>query len=161
MLIVLLMFAASLPGNAAPSSDSNDLAGWGPDDPYNRLFDHSAVEKIKGRVVGFKFERPLPDMSPATIMMINDGSGSIEVHICPTWFARPEDIGVRVGDRVKIRGCRVEIGGKSVIMAAKIKKRGFHEFKVRLTKNGKPFWTFSLEEVVREFSSAAAEGIER
>jgi len=161
MLIVMLLFAAGLPGGTALSSDGNELQGWGPDDPYNRHFDNAAIEKTRGWVVGFKFERPLPGMSPATIMMVDDGTGLIEVHICPAWFARPEDVGVRVGDRVKIKGCRAVVGGKRVFMAAKIKKDGFHEFKVRLTKNGKPFWTFSLEEVVREFSDTTAGGTGR
>ena len=39
-------------------------------------------------------------------------------------------------------------------MASKIKKGNYFEFKVRLTKNGKPFWTMTPEELSRERAAA-------
>jgi hypothetical protein len=101
-------------------------------------------------VVGFKAEPPMPGMSPGTIMVVKTGTQLIDVHICPTWFAKPGDIGVKKGDRVKIKGCRTEIDQKEVFMAAKVKKGNYFEFKVRLTKNGKPFWTLTPEELAGE-----------
>jgi hypothetical protein len=35
-------------------------------------------------------------------------------------------------------------------MASKVKKDEMFEFKVRLTKNGKPFWTMTAEELASE-----------
>jgi hypothetical protein len=35
-------------------------------------------------------------------------------------------------------------------MASKVKKGDHYEFKVRLTKDGTPFWTMSPEELARE-----------
>ena len=46
-----------------------------------------------------------------------------------------------------------EIDGKDVFMASKIKKGDFFDLKVRLTKNGKPFWTMDPEELARERAS--------
>lgn len=45
---------------------------------------------------------------------------------------------------------RAKIDGKDVFMASKVKKGNFFEFKVRLTATGKPFWTLTPEELVRE-----------
>lgn len=46
-----------------------------------------------------------------------------------------------------------EIDGKVVFMASKIKKGTDWEFKVRLTKDGTPFWTMSPEQLAKERAS--------
>jgi hypothetical protein len=87
-------------------------------------------------------------MSPGTIVVVRDGIQLVDVHICPAWFAKPGDIGIKKGDRVIIKGCWVKIDGKDVFIASKVKKGNFFEFKVRLTKSGKPFWAMTPEELV-------------
>ena len=146
------LLAAGLIQGPLGAADEFDMQGWGPGDPYNKLYDVSRFDKFRGWVIGFKAEPPMPAMSPGTILVVKNRSRFIDVHICPTWFAKPADVGVKKGDRVKIRGCWADVAGKKVFMASKIKKDNFFEFKVRLTKNGKPFWTFSPEEVAREIS---------
>ena len=54
------------------------------------------------------------------------------------------------GDSLKIRGSWAEVEDKFVFMASKIKKGDYFELKVRLTKDGTPFWTMSPEELERE-----------
>jgi hypothetical protein len=76
------------------------------------------------------------------------------VHLCPTWFAKPEDVGVKPGDRVTVKGCWAEINGKDVFMASKVKKGDIFEFKVRLTQDGTPFWTMTPEQLAKERASA-------
>jgi len=132
------------------AEEQRDMQGWGDDDPYNQYYDVREFEKFRAWVVGFKEEPPMEDMSPATIMIVRDGSELVEVQICPTWFAKPRDVGVKKGDRVKIKGVWAEINGKDIFMASKIKKGEIFEFKVRLTKNGKPFWTMTPEELAHE-----------
>ena len=39
---------------------------------------------------------------------------------------------------------RADIGDETVFIAAKIKKDNGYSYKVRLTSDGKPFWTMSL-----------------
>ena len=74
----------------------------------------------------------------------------LEVQFCPTWFVQPEEIGIKKGDRVKIRGVPATINGKNVFMASKIKKGDYFQFKVRLTRDGKPFWTMTPEELFED-----------
>jgi len=132
------------------AADEHGMQDWGLNDPYNKHYDLTKNEKFRAWVVGFKAEPPMPGMSTGTIMVVKTGTQLIDVHICPTWFAKPGDIGVKKGDRVKIKGCRAEIDQREVFMAAKVKKGNYFEFKVRLTKSGQPFWTMTPEELVRE-----------
>jgi hypothetical protein len=90
-------------------------------------------------------------MSPGVAIILRESkSDSTEVHLCPTWYIDHKNTGLKKGDSVKIRGAWAEVGDKFVFMASKIKKGDFFELKVRLTKDGKPFWTMSSEEEERE-----------
>ena len=149
-MLLALVFAAGLLYGTVCAADEHGMQGWGINDPYNKHYDLTKYEKFRAWVVGFKTEPPMPGMSPGTIMVVKTGTQLIDVHICPTWFAKPVDIGVKKGDRVKIKGCRAEIDQREVFMAAKVKKGNYFEFKVRLTKSGQPFWTMTPEELVRE-----------
>jgi hypothetical protein len=155
IFVAMVIFAAGLIANSAAAVDDKLMKGWEEGSPYNQLYNVKEFEYFRAWVVGFKEEPPMPGMSPATIMIVKDGDDLIDVHICPTWFAKPEEIGVKKGDRVKIKGAWAEIDNKDVFMASKIKKSDsdVFEFKVRLTKNGKPFWTMTKEELARERAS--------
>jgi hypothetical protein len=155
IIAAMVIFAAGLIANSAGAVDDKLMKGWEEGSPYNQLYNVKEFEYFRAWVVGFKEEPPMPGMSPATIMIVKDGDDLVDVHICPTWFAKPEEIGVKKGDRVKIKGAWAEIDNKDVFMASKIKKSDsdVFEFKVRLTKNGKPFWTMTKEELARERAS--------
>ena len=152
VIAAMVIFATGLITSSAGAVDAKLMKGWEDDSPYNQHYNVKEYEKFRAWVVGFKEESPMPGMSPATIMIVKDGDDLIDVHICPTWFAKPEDVGVKKGDRVKLKGVWAEIEGKDVFMASKIKKgdSDVFEFKVRLTKNGKPFWTMTKEELALE-----------
>ena len=155
IIAAMVIIVAGFIANSARAVDEKLMKGWEADSPYNKLYDVKEYEKFRAWVVGFKEEPPMQGMSPATIMIVKDGDDLIDVHICPTWFAKPEDVGVRKGDRVKLKGVWAEVEGKDVFMVSKIKKgdSDVFEFKVRLTKNGKPFWTMTKEELALERSS--------
>ena len=152
LVLTALIMALGMIKGTFGAAEEFDMQGWGMNDPYNQHYDVSKFEKFRAWVVGIKAEAPMPGMSPATIMVVKDGGRLIDVHICPTWFTKPGDIGVKKGDRVKIKGCRAIIDQKEVFMAAKVKKGNYFEFKVRLTKSGQPFWTMTPEELISELS---------
>jgi len=148
-MIATLVLAVFI-GGAAAASDALDRKGWGVEDPYNRLYNPKEVEKLKGKVVRLTEVTPMPGMSPALALEVQEGGKAVTVHLCPSWFAKPSDIGIKPGDEVTIRGSWAEIGGKDVFLAAKVKKGEAQEYKVRLTKDGTPFWTMTPEQVARE-----------
>jgi hypothetical protein len=141
------------------AADTKDMGGWEIGSPYNKHYDSSEVEKFRAWVVKVTETIPMPGMSPGVALHVREGNapGSeiTVVHVGPTWFIKPSSIGLKPGDRVKIRGVWAEINGKDVFMASKIKKGNFFSLKVRLTKDGKPFWTMNSQELAAEREAVA------
>ncbi|MFB0507226.1 MAG: hypothetical protein ACETWT_10890 [Thermodesulfobacteriota bacterium] len=135
------------------AEEKRQMGGWEKDSPYNKLFNPNEVDSFKGVVVGFQEVTPLPGMSPGVALLVRERGGNdvITVHLGPTWFIK--QVGVKKGEQVKVKGVWAEIEGKDVFMACKVKKGDYFEFKVRLTKDGRPFWTMSPEELAKERAS--------
>jgi hypothetical protein len=143
---VISLFAfLSIGISGVAAEEQLHMKGWGVEDDYNRHYDVTKFEKFKARVLRIKVVTPMPGMAPGVAMDVQDNGKIIEVQICPTWFARPDEIGIRKGDRVSIRGVRANINNKDVFMASKLKKEDYFELKVRFTKDGRPFWTMTPE----------------
>ena len=133
------------------AEEQRDMQGWGIDDPYNKLYDVREFEKIRGWVVRVKEIVPMPGMSPATALDVREGSDVFEVHLCPTWYRKPSEIRLKKNARIKLKGVWAEIDGKDVFLASKIKKDpDIETIKVRLTKDGTPFWTMTPQQLAKE-----------
>ena len=143
------------------ADQNQDMGGWEKGSPYNRHYDVSEVESFKAWVVKVTEVVPMPGMSPGVVLFVREGNTpgaeTIAVHVCPSWFMSPKNIGLKPGDRIKIRGVWAEIDGKDIFMAAKIKKGEYFSLKVRLTKDGKPFWTMDPQELAAEREAAKAD----
>ena len=155
MTVILLSFGFSMTiPNIGVAAGKQDMGGWEKGGKYDRHYDVGEMDEFKGKVEKVKTIVPLPGMSPGVALEVDVGeSDSVLVHICPVWFADIKKIGIRKGDKVKIKGAWAEFDGKEIFMASKIKKGEEYEFKVRLTKDGTPFWTMSPEELAREASA--------
>ncbi len=133
------------------AEEQKDMQGWGVDDPYNKLYDVREYEKIRAWVVRVKEVIPMPGMSPATALDVREGAYEFEVQLCPTWYRNPSEIPLRKNARIKLKGVWAEINGKDVFLASKIKKDpDIDVIKVRLTKDGTPFWTMTPERLAME-----------
>ena len=133
------------------AGEKRDMQGWGTDDPYNQHYDVREFEKIRAWVVRVKEVVPMPGMSPATALDVREGAYIHEVHLCPTWYRKPSEIRLKKNERIKIKGVWAEINGKDVFMASKVKKDPNTEIiKVRLTKDGTPFWTMTQQQLAKE-----------
>ncbi len=145
--ILLLMLCTALAVPAGLSAENTDMGGWEVDSPYNRLYDAREMDSFKGVVKKVYAARPMKGMSPGVILEIAEDEETVtKVHLCPEWFRDSDAIGVRRGDRVKVKGVWAEIDGEFIFMASKVKKGDFFEFKVRVTGDGTPFWTLTPEE---------------
>jgi hypothetical protein len=139
---------------SASAEEKKDMQGWGVDDPYNQHYDVREFEKIRVWFVRAKEVVPMPGMSPATVIEVLEGAELVEVHLCPTWYRKPSEINLKKNERIKIKGVWAEINGKDVFMASKVKKDpDIDIIKVRLTKDGTPFWTMTPEQVAWEMLS--------
>jgi hypothetical protein len=151
MVMMLLIFTIGT--SWAQAEEQRDMQGWGIDDPYNKLYDIREYEKIRAWVVRIKEVVPMPGMSPATALDVREGSDEFEVQICPTWYRKPSEIRLQKNARIKLKGVWAEINGKDVFMVSKIKKDpDIDIIKVRLTKDGTPFWTMTPEQLAKEMS---------
>ncbi len=143
-----------LVGAVAAQPPVSTMGGWEKGGAYDRLYNPQELDKIKGTVVKIQEVTPLEGMSPGVALTVEDKDGTKAlVHLGPRWFIDPKTMGIQVGDTVKITGCWADIKGQEVFMASKVKKGDQFEFKVRLTKDGTPFWTMSPEELAKERAS--------
>ncbi|MFT5698782.1 MAG: hypothetical protein ACI8ZB_001638 [Desulforhopalus sp.] len=127
-------------------------AGWEKDSTYNKLYNNKERDSLKGELLKFTKITPLQGMTPGTALILQEGDEKIIVHLCPWDYAAPEQTGLRKGVKTKLKGAWAVIDDKDIFMASKVKQGEDFEFKVRLTKDGTPFWTMSPEELALEQS---------
>lgn len=133
------------------ASDKDGITGWEIGSEYNDLYNAKELDQIRGQIIKFKNIEPLPGMAPGTALVLDEGEGeTILVHLCPASFAGPKETGLRKGIKTKIRGSWAVIDDEDVFLASKVKQGEHFSFKVRLTKDGTPFWTMTPEDLARE-----------
>ena len=147
VIFLLVIFTGA---HLVDAGEEREMQGWGLEDPYQRHYDVAKFKDFKARVVRVKQVVPMPGMSPAVALDVRYDDKIIEVQICPTWFAQPDEIGIKKGDRINIRGVPVTLNGKDVFIASKIKRGAYFVLKVRFTKDGRPFWTMTPEQLAEE-----------
>lgn len=154
LCISLLLLPASVVSGADSSETTmKQYKGWDEESEYNGFYDYRERDTLKGKIRKFKKIIPLKGMAPGTAFILDEGDEEILVHLCPWDFASPDETGIRKGVKTKVKGCWALINGEDVFIAAKVKQGDDFSFKVRLTKDGKPFWTMSKEELAKERSS--------
>jgi len=154
IIATVVMISATLGFSNVQAEDNPDMKGWEIDSPYNQLYDVREYEKIRAWVVRMKEVVPMPGMSPATAIDVREGDEVFEVQLCPTWYRKPGDIRLKKGDRIKLKGACAEVNGKEVFLASKVKQDPDTTIiKVRLTKDGTPFWTMPPEQLAAELKA--------
>ncbi len=144
---VLILGAAGL----VVSQEHPDLAGWEKESEYNKYFKTSEFDEFKGTVDEVLEIKPLSGMAPGIGLKVKDQDGDmVNVQLGPKAFVKVDSIGLKKGDRVKVKGAWAQIEGKEVFMASKVKKAENVELKVRRTKDGMPYWVMSSDELAKE-----------
>ena len=115
LLITTLLSTVILGSSYA--DEKREMKGWGKNSPYNKLYNVAEMDEFKGSVVDIIEIVPFPNMSPGVALLVRDSDGeTIEVHLCPSWFMDRRRIGLRRGDKIKVRGAFAEINGKNIFM---------------------------------------------
>jgi len=128
-----------------------DFSGWEMESDYNHHYKVTEQDQIKGTVEDIVGVTPLQGMTPGVGLSIRDQDGDIvQVHLGPKKFVNVDAIGLRKGDKVKIKGVWASVGGKEVFMASKLKKGENAELKLRRTKDGAPYWALSQDDLKKE-----------
>lgn len=151
LILVLFMGLFFQGATVSCAEEKPDITGWEKDSPYNQHYNLSEYDKFKGTVEDIKECVPLPGMAPGILVVVRDADEElVNVHLGPKSFVDVNTIGLKKGDEVKVKGVWAEIGEQDVFMASKIKKGEYVELKVRLTKDGTPFWTMTPEQLAQE-----------
>jgi hypothetical protein len=152
VMIVLVIFVCLIIMSPALAAEKKKMGGWELGSPYNAHYSAAEVDRIRVTVRKIIEVVPMKGMAPGVALVVRETGDDedILVHIGPKWFMKTGDTGINRGDQLKIRGCWAEIDGKDVFMGAKLKKGDFFSLKVRLTKDGTPFWTMSPEQLAHE-----------
>ena len=145
-LIAVFLFSAQF-------SKAGDIKGWEINSKYNSYYDYKERDSLKGILKKFKKITPLSGMVTGTAFILQEGDEDILVHLCPQSFANAKETGLRRGVKTKVKGSWAFINDQDVFMAAKVKQGEHFVLKVRLTKDGTPFWTMTPDELAKEKAS--------
>ncbi len=115
--------------------------GWGAKSAFNRMYNLSTVETIKGEVVSIDKITPMKGMSYGIHLMLKTEKDTISVHLGPAWYFDSHNYVFKPKDKIEITGSRITYNGKPAIIASEV-KRGNEIIKLR-DKNGYPVWSRS------------------
>ena len=133
VLVVALAFTAS--AFAAPRMG---MGGWGMGTTYGRMYNPQTVETISGEVVKVEKITPMKGMSNGIHILVKTDTGETSVHLGPSWYIDKQDTKIAVGDKVVVKGSKVDISGKPAVIAAEVQKDD-EVLKLR-DDNGYPAW---------------------
>jgi hypothetical protein len=122
--VILIVGLCLLGLESGFAGENRAMSGWELNSPYNKLYKASEMDSFKGTVVDIKEVVPLPGMSPGLALDVSESKGeTITVHLCPTSFENKKNLRIKKGD---------------------------YSLKVRLTKDGAPFWTMTPSQLAKE-----------
>jgi hypothetical protein len=96
--------------------------GWGMKGPYQRVYNPSKVETVKGEVIGIDKFTPKKGMGMGIHLQLRTEKETIPIHLGPAWFIERLDTKVEKGDMIEVKGSKVSFDGKPAIIAAEVKK---------------------------------------
>ena len=119
MVLAIAVLISAAPAMAAPWKGSG---GWGMGGQYQRMYNPASVETISGTIEAVARTKPMKGMYYGIHIQVNTGKETVEVHLGPGWYIERLDTKLEKGDKVEVKGSKVNMGGKQVIIAAEIKK---------------------------------------
>ena len=148
---MLVLGVCLLLASSGYAQSKSGITGWEKDSPYNAHYVVSEFDNFKGSVEEIMDVTPMDGMAPGVGLVVRDQDGDkVAVQLGPKSFVNVDSIGLKKGDKVKVKGVWADIDGKEVFLASKVKKGEEVELKVRRTKDGAPFWTMTPEELAKE-----------
>lgn len=135
---VLMVGVLAATVSAAPWKGWRGSGGWGPETPYNRMYNPANAETLSGVVTAIDKTIPMKGMEYGVALVVKTEKETIPVHLGPGWFVERLDKPFAVGDKVEVKGVRGTFLGKPAVMAAEV-KRGSDVLVIR-DANGVPVW---------------------
>ena len=103
-----------------------------------RDYDPKTVETIRGTVLSVEKTTPTKGRGYWVDLMLQTENGTIAVQLGPAWYIDKQTPRIEANDTIMVTGSRVTMDGKSVVIAAEIRKQN-QVVKLRDAK-GIPLW---------------------
>jgi len=123
---------------AGPRGGWRGSGGWGMGGGYQRMYNPATVETVTGTIESIDRTVPMKGMSRGVHLALKTDKGPVAIHLGPEWYVERQDIELKKGDSVEVKGSRVTFAGNPAIIAAEVKK-GDAVLKLR-DDNGVPAW---------------------
>ena len=120
--IAALATAVTIGVAAPPGFGWRGSGGWAADGPYGRMFDPKSVVTVSGTISSVAEITPLSGMGLGVHLMLKAKGELVDVHLGPSWYVASQDADLKAGDAVEVRGSRIEIDGKPVVIAMELKR---------------------------------------
>ncbi len=124
LLVVVMVLSASLV-LAQPMKGWKGWrgsGGWGMGTNYQRLYNSATVETVSGIIESIDKITPMKGMNYGIQLLLKTEKETLPVHLGPGWYIERLDIKLEKGDNVQVTGSRVNMMGKTAIIAAEIMK---------------------------------------
>jgi hypothetical protein len=122
MIVTVFILTASLAIAGPGYWGGRGSGGWGRGATYQGIYNPATVETITGEVIGIEQTVPMKRMNQGIALVVKTQKETVTVHLGPTWYLERLDEKIVKGDQVEIKGSRTTLAGKSIILAAEVKK---------------------------------------
>ena len=103
-----------------------------------RDYDPKTVETIRGTVLSVEKTTPTKGRGYWVDLMLQTENGTIAVQLGPAWYIDKQTPRIEANDTIMVTGSRITMDGKSVVIAAEIRKQN-QVVKLR-DAQGIPLW---------------------
>jgi len=122
MIVAVFVLTASLAIAQPGRWGGRGSGGWGMGTPYQGMYNPATQETFVGEVVGIEKTVPLRRMNEGLAAVVKTEKETVTVHLGPTWYLERLDEKIVKGDKVEVKGLRTTLAGKTIILAAEVKK---------------------------------------
>ncbi|NLW31257.1 MAG: DNA-binding protein [Fibrobacter sp.] len=136
-LIVMLVFPLFV--NAQMGMKFRGSDGWGIQSQYERFFNNYSLSRYYGKITEIDTITPMQDMGSGIQLKLKGDREEYIVHLGPAWFIIHQDMSLGINETVEIKGCKVAINGKPVIMAAELRRKD--NILYLRDQDGIPYWS--------------------
>ncbi len=122
LCITFMFLLSTASAFAQVGGKGRGMGGWGMGTKFQRMYNPATVETISGTVESVDKVMPMKGMSYGIHLMVKTDKETIPVHLGPAWYIEKLETKIEKGDKIEVKGSRVSLADKPVIIAAEVKK---------------------------------------
>ncbi|MEY3902250.1 MAG: hypothetical protein RL189_1556 [Pseudomonadota bacterium] len=134
----LISSCTTVTASPAAQQGPSMMGGWHYHGAYGQMYFTGKDITLQGKVLETSQFVPQPRMMRGRQIVLQTADGKINVHLGPEWYVREQDVHLKVGEQLQIRGKLIGEGSKAFVVASEVKKDG--QTWVLRDSEGIPFW---------------------